>query len=74
VYGSRAILLLEEPTYPGCWAITGDPWYVGYKSPTVALEPSIEWVARAGRLTDGKMGTHDIVETVAGFRKNDYGA
>jgi hypothetical protein len=42
--------------------------------PNSSPEPSVEWVARAGRLTDGKMGSHDIVETAAGFRKNDYGA
>jgi hypothetical protein len=47
--------------YPDYWAIIGDPRYLGYKTMTVAFEHSVEWVARAGRLMDGRIGTHMIL-------------
>jgi hypothetical protein len=46
--------------YPGYWDITGDPRYPGYRTLTIAPEPSIEWVAVADRLSDDRMGTHMI--------------
>jgi hypothetical protein len=47
--------------YPDYWAIIGDPRYLGYKTMTVAFEHSVEWVAGAGRLMDGRIGTHMIL-------------
>jgi hypothetical protein len=35
-------------------------WYPRYKTLTVAPEPSVEWVVGAGRLMDGRIGTHMI--------------
>jgi hypothetical protein len=43
---------------PGCGAITDDPWNSGYKTSTVAPEPSVERVAEAGRLSDGRIDNH----------------
>jgi hypothetical protein len=40
------------------WAVIGDPWYPGYKTPTVAPEPSVEWVAGAVHSMGGRIGTH----------------
>jgi hypothetical protein len=34
-------------SYLEFWVITGDPWYLGYLTPTVIPEPSVERVARA---------------------------
>jgi hypothetical protein len=45
--------------YLDFWAITGDPWY---KTPTVALEPSVEWVARAGHSLGGRIGTYMMLQ------------
>jgi hypothetical protein len=47
--------------YLDYWVVTGNPQYPGYKTPTVAPEPSIKWVAGAGRLMDGRIGTHMIL-------------
>jgi hypothetical protein len=47
--------------YLDLWVITGDPWYLRYKAPTVALEPSIKWVARAIHSMGGRIGTHMIL-------------
>jgi hypothetical protein len=47
--------------YPEFWAKTGAPWYPRYKTPTVAPEPSIEWVAGANCLTGGRIGTHMVL-------------
>jgi hypothetical protein len=33
-----------KQSYPDFWAITGDPRYPGYQTPTVAPEPSVECV------------------------------
>jgi hypothetical protein len=35
--------------------------YAGYKTPIVAPEPSIEWVAGAIHLMEGRIGTHMIL-------------
>jgi hypothetical protein len=34
-------------SYLDFWVVTSDPWYPGYKTLKVALEPSVEWVAGA---------------------------
>jgi hypothetical protein len=44
--------------YLDFWAITGDP---GYKTLTVASEPSVEQVVRAVHSTGGTIGTHMIL-------------
>jgi hypothetical protein len=43
------------------WAITDAPRYPGYKTPIVAPEPFIEWVARAVHSTEGKISTHMLL-------------
>jgi hypothetical protein len=50
-----------DRSYPDYWAVTGDPRYPRYKTPIVDPEPSVERVVRAGRLTDGRVGTHMIL-------------
>jgi hypothetical protein len=40
------------------WVITSGLWYPGYRTPTVAPEPSIEWSARAVHWMGGRIGTH----------------
>jgi hypothetical protein len=47
--------------YLDFWAITGDPRYPGYKTPTVALEPSVERVVEVIHLMGGRIGTHMIL-------------
>jgi hypothetical protein len=42
-----------DRSYPKFWAVTGSPWYPGYKTLKVAPAPSIERVARAGHSTVG---------------------
>jgi hypothetical protein len=41
-----------------CWAITSGSQYLGYKTPTVAIEPSVEHVAEVVHLMGGRIGTH----------------
>jgi hypothetical protein len=48
-----------------CWAVTGVPWYHGYKTPTVALEPFVERVVRVVRSTGGRIGTHMLLWVLA---------
>jgi hypothetical protein len=48
-------------SYLDLWVITGDPRYSGYKTPTVAPEPSVERVARAVHSIRGRIGTHMIL-------------
>jgi hypothetical protein len=40
------------------WAVTGNPWYMVYKTPTVAPKPSVERVSRVGHSMGGRIGTH----------------
>jgi hypothetical protein len=40
------------------WVVIGGPWYLRYKTPIVAPEPSVERVVRVIRSTGGKIGTH----------------
>jgi hypothetical protein len=44
--------------YMEFWAVTGNPWYMVYKTLTVAPKPSVERVARAGHSMGGRIGTH----------------
>jgi hypothetical protein len=48
-------------SYPELWVVTSDPWYSGYKTPTTALEPSVERVAGAIQWTGGRIGTHMLL-------------
>jgi hypothetical protein len=48
-------------SYLEFWVITGDPWYRGYWTPTVAPEPSIERVDEVGHSTVGRIGTHMLL-------------
>jgi hypothetical protein len=48
-------------SYPKFWDVTGDPRYSVYYTSIVALEPSVEWVARAGHSTVGRIGTHMLL-------------
>jgi hypothetical protein len=50
--------------YPEFLVVTGDPRYPGYLTPTVAPEPSIEWVVRAGHSTVGRIGTHMLLQAL----------
>jgi hypothetical protein len=47
--------------YPDILVGTGDPQYPGYKTLTVAPEPSIERVTRVVHSTRGRIGTHMIL-------------
>jgi hypothetical protein len=46
--------------YPEFWDIIDDPWYPGYQTLTVAPEPSVERVARAGHSTVGRIDSHMV--------------
>jgi hypothetical protein len=48
-------------SYLESWAITGDPRYLVYLTPTVAPVPSVERVAGASHSTVGKTGTHMLL-------------
>jgi hypothetical protein len=48
-------------SYLDFWAITGDPWYTGYETLTVAPEHFVEWVAGAVHSTGGRIGTHMLL-------------
>jgi hypothetical protein len=48
-------------SYPDYSAVTGNPSYPWYKTLIVAPKPSIEWVAGASHLRDGRIGTHMIL-------------
>jgi hypothetical protein len=48
-------------SYQDFWAVTSDPWYLGYKTTTVAPEPSVEWVAGVVDLMEGGIGIHMIL-------------
>jgi hypothetical protein len=50
VHGSLAIFCYWDKLYLDYWAVTGDPQYMTYKTPTVAPKPFIKWVARAGHM------------------------
>jgi hypothetical protein len=45
----------RNQSYLNLWAITGDPWY---KTPIVALEPTVERAVRAVHSTGGRIDTH----------------
>jgi hypothetical protein len=47
--------------FPDFWVITGDPLYLGYKTPIVASEPSVERMARVVHSMGGRIGTHMIL-------------
>jgi hypothetical protein len=51
----------RNQSYLEFWVITGGPRYLGYITPMVALEPSIERVAGAGHSTVGGTGTHMVL-------------
>jgi hypothetical protein len=40
------------------WVVTESPWNPGYKTPTVAPEPFIEWVVGAIHSTGDIIGTY----------------
>jgi IS5 family transposase len=40
------------------WFVTGDPWYLRYKTTTVAPEPSVERVVGAVYSIGGRICTH----------------
>jgi hypothetical protein len=54
-------------SYQDFLVITSDLRYPGYKTPTVAPEPSIEWVARAVHSMGGRIGTHMLVQVESPF-------
>jgi hypothetical protein len=47
--------------YLDFWAITSDPRYLGYKTLTVAPEPSVKWVAGAIHSMGDRIGTYMIL-------------
>jgi hypothetical protein len=49
-------------SYPDFWAITGDLWYPGYKTPTVASNPFIERVAGVIHSIGGRIDTHTLLQ------------
>jgi hypothetical protein len=48
-------------SYPNSWAVTGDPWYPGYKTLIVAPEPFVKQVIGVICLMRGRIGTHMIL-------------
>jgi hypothetical protein len=53
---------------PEFWAISNDPWYMGYFTLTVALEPSIEYAVKNIPSAGGGKGAHMLTTgTTAGF-------
>jgi hypothetical protein len=48
-------------SYPEFWAVTTEPRYLGYIILIVALEPSIERVARADHSTVDRTGSHMVL-------------
>jgi hypothetical protein len=42
-------------------AVTSDPWYPGYNTPTVAPEPSVEWVVGASHSMVVRIGSHMVL-------------
>jgi hypothetical protein len=51
-------------SYPQFSAVIGSPRNLGYITPTVVPEPSIERVAGAGHSTVGRRGTHMVLYTL----------
>jgi hypothetical protein len=49
------------------WDVTGSPWYPGYRTLTVALEPIVEWLVGDFYMAGGGSGTHVITGANAGF-------
>jgi hypothetical protein len=43
------------------WAITGGPWYMGYRTLIVAPEPSVDRVVGASLSMGGRIGTHMLL-------------
>jgi hypothetical protein len=52
-------------SYPKFWAVTGDPRYPRYKTPTVTPEPSVEQAVENFLLTGGKIGTHMLLRALS---------
>jgi hypothetical protein len=50
--------------YPEFWAVTGDSWYLGYLTATLAPKPSVEWVAGANHSMVGRTGTHMLLRAL----------
>jgi hypothetical protein len=61
VLRSPAMCHWRELVISRFWAVTGDPWYPGYKISTVATKPSIERVVGAVYLTRDRIGTHMLL-------------
>jgi hypothetical protein len=51
-------------SYLDFWVVTGDLRYPGYKTSTVATEPSIERVVGAVYLTRDRIGTHMLLQVL----------
>jgi hypothetical protein len=47
--------------YPDLWVIISGPRYPGYKTLTVAPEPSVERAAKTILSTGGRIGTHMLL-------------
>jgi hypothetical protein len=47
-------------SYPEFWVMIGELRYSGYFTTIVSHKPSVEWVARAGHLTEGRKGSHMV--------------
>jgi hypothetical protein len=54
---SRLPLGGNRDVFKFVWVITGGPWYPGYRTPTVAHEPSVERVVRVVHSLGGRSGT-----------------
>jgi hypothetical protein len=48
-------------SYLDFWTVTGDLWYLRYKTPSVAPVPSVEWVTEAVHSMGCKIGTHMLL-------------
>jgi hypothetical protein len=48
-------------SYLEFWAVTSGPLYPGYKTLTVALEPSIDWAVETILSAGGRIGTHMLL-------------
>jgi hypothetical protein len=47
--------------YPDFWVVTDDLRYPGYKTPTAAPKSSVQWMAKAIHLTEGRICTHMLL-------------
>jgi hypothetical protein len=73
IWFSSRLLLQGTGPYPDFFAITGGPRYPGYKTPTVAPEPFVEWVAGAVHSTGQNRYSYVTMGTTVTFYAEGIG-